>query len=63
MNEQPNEILNQEIARELMLEHNPDLTQKKFEEVWALCQGNPFNAGILYNLSELKNEIISTQQR
>jgi len=56
MNEQLNEILNQEIARELMLEHNPDLTQEKFEEVWALCQGNPFNAGILYKLLEKMNE-------
>lgn len=56
MNEQINDILNQEIARELMLEHNPNLTQQKFEEVWSLCQGNPWNAGILYKMLELKNE-------
>ena len=56
MNEDLTEIFNQEIARELMLEHNPNLTQEKFEEVWAKCQGNPWNAGILYKMLELKND-------
>lgn len=56
MNEQLNDILNQEIARELMLEHNPNLTEEKFQEVWQLCQNNPWNAGIMYKMLELKND-------
>jgi hypothetical protein len=51
MNEELNEIYNQEIARELMLEHNSYFT----EEVWKLCGDNPWNAGVLYKLLEIKN--------
>jgi len=53
MNEELNEIFKQEIARELMLEINPELSQEKFEEVWSKCNGNPWNADILYKLLEL----------
>lgn len=42
------EIFMEEIARELMLEINPNLTQEKFEQVWSLCDSNPWNAGIIY---------------
>jgi hypothetical protein len=45
-----------EIARELVLEHNPELTEDKFEQIWSLCKGNPWNAGIVYQLLEFKNE-------
>lgn len=51
------EIFNQEIARELMLEINPNLTQEKFEEVYNNCGGNPWNAGIMYKLLEIKNNV------
>lgn len=51
-----NDIINQEIARELMLEINPNLTEEKFQYVYSLCKGNPWNAGILYKMLELKNE-------
>jgi hypothetical protein len=49
-------ILIREIARELVLEHNPELTEDKFEQVWSLCKGNPWNAGIVYQLLELNEE-------
>lgn len=57
MDEMMREILNQEIARELMLEINPNLTQEKFEEVYNNCGGNPWNAGIMYKLLEIKNNV------
>ena len=53
MTQQSDDIMNQEIARELMLEINPDLSQQQFERVWSLCNGNPWNAGVLYQILEL----------
>ena len=54
LNTQIEEIFKEEVARELMLEINPNLTQEKFDEVWKLCNGNPWDAGILYELLESK---------
>jgi len=48
------DIFNQEIARELMLEIEPDLTEERFRQVLDLCDGNPWNAGLLYKMTELK---------
>ncbi len=52
------DIMNQEIVRELMLEINPNLTEEKFLQVWGLCGGNPFNAGLLCKMQE----IVQTRQ-
>lgn len=49
------EILNQEIARELILEINPLLTEEQFDVLWPLCKGNPWDAPIIYKLTEMKN--------
>ena len=48
------EILNQEIARELLSEKN--LTEDEFVKIWKLCKGNPYNAPALHAILELNNE-------
>lgn len=44
------EIFMEEIARELILEINPNLTQEIFEKVWSLCDNNPWNAASIYKI-------------
>lgn len=50
------DLLNQEIARELMLQINPNLSQEQFEKVYNLCGNNPWNAPILYKLLDMLSE-------
>jgi len=51
-----NNILNQEIARELLLELDPDLTDTTFDYVWSIAQGNPYNCPVLFNILKAMNE-------
>ena len=51
-----NDLVNQEIARELMLEVNSNFTEEQFQSIWKLCKGNPWNAGVLYQILEMNNE-------
>lgn len=44
------EILNIEIAKETMLEINPEVSDSDVERIYSKCEGNPWNAGILYEL-------------
>ena len=53
LNENMMDAFNEAIAWELMVKINPDLTQEKFDEVWPKCNGNPWNAPILYKMLEL----------
>lgn len=46
------DILNLAIAEELIKEINPSVTQERVQEIWSVCMGNPWNAGILYQLLE-----------
>lgn len=48
MNKELNEIFNQEIVSETLLEINPDTDDSLVEKIWSLCDGNPWNAVILY---------------
>ena len=48
------EILNQEIARELLSEKN--LSEDEFDKIWKLCKGNPYNAPALHAILELNDE-------
>ena len=50
MNEELNEILNQEIVRETLLEVNPNTDDALVQKIWALCDGNPWNAVPLYHI-------------
>jgi len=48
------QALNKEIARELLLEKNPAITDEEVDKVWAMCTtGNPWDAPILYALIQL----------
>ena len=50
-------ILNFEIALELLKEQNPNISDEEAEEIYAKCNGNPYNAPLLYQLIKLvKNE-------
>lgn len=49
-------ILNFEIALELLKEQNPNITDEEAEEIYAKCNGNPYNAPTLYQLIKLANE-------
>lgn len=44
------ETFNKEIARELMLEVNPSVTDADVEFVYSACRPNPWDAGVLYSL-------------
>lgn len=48
------DILNLEIARELLVEVNPNITDAEVDEIWSKCNGSPWNAQILYKLINLK---------
>ncbi len=43
-------ILNEEIARELLLEINPEISDEEFNKVWEICDGNPWDAEIIYKM-------------
>lgn len=47
-------VLNFNIAKELLKQINPNLSDGEILDIFEKCQGNPFNAPILYQL--LKNE-------
>ena len=40
-------ILNFEIALELLKEQNPNISDEEAEEIYAKCNGNPYNAPVL----------------
>ena len=48
------EILNQEIARELLSEKN--LSEDEFDKIWKLCKGNPYNAPALHAILESNDD-------
>lgn len=41
---------NFEIVRELLLEIDDEITTEEIHKIYDLCQGNPWNAGILYQI-------------
>lgn len=47
-------VLNFNIAKELLKQINNNLSDGEILDIFEKCQGNPFNAPILYQL--LKNE-------
>lgn len=47
------EILNSEIARQCLLQHNPDITEQEIEKVWKACKGNPWDAVPIYAISKV----------
>ena len=48
-----NETFNIEIVRELLVEIKPDITSEQVNNIWKECEGNPWNAFVLYHLMEL----------
>lgn len=50
MNEQIDDIFNLEIARETLLEKNPNISNDEVEKIWGMCGGNPWNAVPLYEI-------------
>lgn len=44
------DILNEEIARELIMEIDKNLPEEKFQQIWQACKGNPFDAPIIYSI-------------
>lgn len=45
-----NDILNQEIARELLLQEDPNLDDVTFAYIWSLCKGIPYDCPIVFNI-------------
>jgi hypothetical protein len=43
-------LLNIEIARELLLTKDPNLTEETFNIIWSKCNNNPYNAPVLWEL-------------
>ena len=52
-----NDIFKEEIARELLLEKDPNLTETTFDMIWGLCQGNAWNAPALYEILKVVGKI------
>jgi hypothetical protein len=46
-------IFNLEVARELLLEENPSITDEEVNNVWGNCGNNPWNAPIVYKLMRI----------
>jgi hypothetical protein len=47
------EIFNKEIARELLIEADPDITDDIVDRIYEACKGNPWNAPALYKIMKL----------
>lgn len=47
------EMFNKEVARELLLEQDPNIADSVVDRVWEACAGNPFDAPILHKLINL----------
>lgn len=52
-----NDILQQEIARELLLEKDPNLTDTTFDFIWSVSQGNPWDCPILYDILKVAGKV------
>jgi hypothetical protein len=50
------EIFNRELVRELLMEKNPDITPDVVDRIWFFCDGNPWNAPVLYEIMEFNDE-------
>lgn len=46
-------ILNFEIAKELLCEQNPNIGDDEVREIYEKCNGNPYNAPILFKILQL----------
>ena len=49
-----NNVVNQEIARELLLEIDPNLTDTMFDCVWSAAQGNPWDCAVIFEIMKAK---------
>jgi hypothetical protein len=52
-----NNIFQQEIARELLLEKDANLSDTTFDMIWSMCQGNAWNCPILYEIMKKTGKI------
>lgn len=55
-----NDMLSKEIVRELLLEKNLDADDALVARIWATCHGNPWNAGMMYELLKLAGKLDET---
>jgi hypothetical protein len=44
------DILNMEIARELMDEDYSGYSEENFQKVWEICKGKPFDVPVMYGI-------------
>ena len=44
------DTFNLEIARELILAEDSNADNDTVERIWSMCNGNPWNAPVLYNI-------------
>lgn len=51
------ELFNKEIARECLLEIDPDRADDLLEIIWPICRGNPWNAVPLYHILKTEGKI------
>jgi len=42
-----------EIAKEILLEYEPNISDAEVAEIWAQCNDNPWNAVPLYRILEI----------
>lgn len=44
------DIMNMEIARELLKEDYPDHSEENFQKVWEMSKGKPFDVQVVYGI-------------
>lgn len=52
-----NDILQQEIARELLLEKDPNLSDTTFDFIWSASQGKPWDCPVLYDIFKIAGKL------
>lgn len=50
------DTLNLEIAKELLTQVNPSITDKEISAIYSKCNHNPWNAPILYSIMQAANK-------
>ena len=50
------EVFDREVARELMLEIDENVSDEDVSRIWEMCDGNPWNAGILYRMVRMREK-------
>lgn len=55
-NAELDDVFNLEIARELLVDIDPNITDEDLSKLYSKCNGNPWNAPILYSMLKIAKD-------